>query len=516
MSPWRCRYNNRALAKFMGYVGWIPVTENSFFVFFLFNLHSSFFILQLRKDGVEMAGRYYKMLLPIFYIIDFVIILFAFYVSYILCFGWNKPLSLLPIYRLTLLYITPAWLVIALLFRTYREDHTTPYKNHLLRYAQSQFCFIFFLFGLIVVFRLHALSRLFIAYFIMFEIAITLIFHLARHKLILEYRKTGHNYLRIMLIGDAKLTNYISNWLPKHPEVGLRLEGVLSNAELEEINIKTLRAILVEKDIDYVIVVLSRRAEKLMPKIVSVADNIGIRVKIMAPPLYPVAGRTRFYKLAGIPIINLRNEPLEALHNRILKRILDIIISLTVLVTIHSWLTPIVGAIIRLTSKGPAIFRQKRVGKEGKKFVMYKFRTMGANHHKSEYDAFNGIGEITKDDDSRITPIGNLLRQTDIDEFPQFFNVFIGNMSVVGPRPHMVSEDIELQENLDKYPVRRYVKPGITGWAQINGYRGGTKDMALMQKRTDYDIWYVENWSFWLDIKVIATTFWQTINRKAH
>ena len=145
---------------------------------------------------------------------------------------------------------------------------------------------------------------------------------------------------------------------------------------------------------------------------------------------------------------------------------------------------------------------------------MYKFRTMTTDYRKRNEDPLAGIGEITKKDDDRLTPIGKWLRKTNIDEFPQLFNVFIGNMSLVGPRPHMVSEDNELEEKLEKYPVRRYVKPGITGWAQINGYRGGTKDMMLMQKRTDYDIWYLENWSFWLDIKIIAITLWQMIIAK--
>jgi len=318
-----------------------------------------------------------------------------------------------------------------------------------------------------------------------------------------------------MLVGNEnELTNHISNWILKHPEIGLKLEGILSNAELEENTSKTLKAIFNQKEIDYVIVVSPRKLEKQMPKIASIADNMGIRVKIMSPYLRTVAGRVNFDTLAGIPIINLRNEPLESFHNRILKRILDVTVSSIAIVTLHSWLTPLIGAIIRFTSKGPAIFRQKRIGKDGKEFIMYKFRTMTTDYRKRNEDPLAGIGEITKKDDDRLTPIGKWLRKTNIDEFPQLFNVFIGNMSLVGPRPHMVSEDNELEEKLEKYPVRRYVKPGITGWAQINGYRGGTKDMMLMQKRTDYDIWYLENWSFWLDIKIIAITLWQMIIAK--
>ncbi len=214
------------------------------------------------------------------------------------------------------------------------------------------------------------------------------------------------------------------------------------------------------------------------------------------------------------PVIQLRPSPLDYLHNRILKRLLDIIISSIVISAVHLWLTPSVGLAIRLTSRGPSIFCQKRIGKKGRKFTIYKYRTMTTDHHASKKAALSGIGEITQENDARLTSIGEWLRKTNIDELPQFFNVFLGNMSVVGPRPHMVSEDAELGERLEQYSLRRRVNPGITGWAQVNGYRGGTEDMALMQKRTDYDLWYIENWSLWLDIKVILRTFWLVFANK--
>lgn len=206
----------------------------------------------------------------------------------------------------------------------------------------------------------------------------------------------------------------------------------------------------------------------------------------------------------------MNSRPLDSPYNRTLKRILDVTISLPV-VAVHLLLMPWIGAAIRLTSRGSVIFRQKRVGKDGDEFVMYKFRTMNTDHHISKEDALAGIGDITEGGDGRITPIGQWLRRTGVDELPQFLNVLIGDMSIVGPRPHMISEDRELEEKLDRYTSRRRVKPGITGWAQVNGYRGGTRDMALMQKRTDHDIWYTENWSLRLDVKIIVATFWEVI-----
>ena len=151
-------------------------------------------------------------------------------------------------------------------------------------------------------------------------------------------------------------------------------------------------------------------------------------------------------------------------------------------------------------------------GRDGKVFRLYKFRTMFLT--KDMEIAKRGESLKTKQSDNRISWFGYLLRRTNLDEYPQFLNVFSGSMSTVGPRPHMVGEDISLENNLSRYRLRRLVKPGITGWAAINGLRGGTDDMQLMSKRTEYDIWYLENWSIWLDIKIIFVTIWQMITFK--
>ncbi len=245
-------------------------------------------------------------------------------------------------------------------------------------------------------------------------------------------------------------------------------------------------------------------------KTISVVGDTGSHSKILDPGLQEVDGD---FDSGSLLALVERPNPLDYLRNRILKRLLDILISLIVIFAIHLWLTPLVGLIIRLTSRGHSIFRQKRIGKNGSRFTIHKYRTMSNNHHASKEAALAGIGEITQENDARLTTVGKWLRKTNIDEFPQFFNVLLGNMSVVGPRPYMVSEDAELEQKIERYALRRRVKPGMTGWAQVNGYRGGTKDMALMQKRTDHDIWYIENWSFWLDIRIIVRTFWLVVVR---
>ena len=190
----------------------------------------------------------------------------------------------------------------------------------------------------------------------------------------------------------------------------------------------------------------------------------------------------------------------------LIKKVFDFLLSIFVCSTILWWFFPLVGLIIKLTSKGPVIIRQDRVGIDGSHFKCLKFRTMVSNKA-----AEKGYSHLTVKDDNRITLIGSILRSTNLDELPQFVNVLMGKMSVIGPRPHMVSEDQDIAEKIEKYRIRRFVKPGITGLAAIKGYRGGTENLKLMQKRIDYDIKYIEDWSILLDLKIALITFWQMI-----
>ena len=203
-----------------------------------------------------------------------------------------------------------------------------------------------------------------------------------------------------------------------------------------------------------------------------------------------------------IPVLSTRTEPLEHITNRVLKRAFDFVYSIGVVIFLLSWLIPILAVIIKLQSKGPVFFMQLRSGKDNKPFWCYKFRSMTINENTEHIQATKG--------DSRVTKIGAFMRKTSIDELPQFFNVLIGNMSIVGPRPHMIKHTEEYKAIVHQYMVRQLLKPGITGWAQVNGYRGETKDHKQMVKRVEHDIWYIENWSLMLDIKIIFLTIINT------
>ena len=205
----------------------------------------------------------------------------------------------------------------------------------------------------------------------------------------------------------------------------------------------------------------------------------------------------------GFNFISYRNVKLEQLNSRIYKRLFDIIFSSLVIVFILSWLYPILSVIIKFQSPGPVLFKQNRNGRNNAEFTCYKFRSMHINK-------LSDVKQAVKND-NRFIPIGAFIRRTNIDELPQFFNVLKGEMSVVGPRPHMLIQNIEYRKIIDTYMVRNFVKPGITGWAQIAGFRGETKEISQMETRVVKDIEYLEIWSFALDIKIILITIYLTI-----
>jgi lipopolysaccharide/colanic/teichoic acid biosynthesis glycosyltransferase len=205
-------------------------------------------------------------------------------------------------------------------------------------------------------------------------------------------------------------------------------------------------------------------------------------------------------------VLNLRKDPFENLLNRGVKRAFDLAFSLVVILAVFPWLFPLIALFIKLSSKGQVFFKQLRSGKGNRPFLCYKFRTMRLNSLSDKLQA-------TKND-SRITPIGRFLRNTSMDELPQFFNVFLGNMSVVGPRPHMLLHTEKYSKEINKYMARHFVKQGITGLAQVHGCRGETTDKSMMDKRIQWDLRYIENWSFYSDLKIIFLTLTEMLRGK--
>lgn len=321
-----------------------------------------------------------------------------------------------------------------------------------------------------------------------------------------KFRNRFLNPINTILIGKNNFTNFIlSN---SHITESMGIKGYYNFDEKENENfyignLDLLFDDLKFKKIDNIVLCDDSLHHDLYEEIMRIANKKMIRTYLI-PDFKHFSYNVDSLDLKhGIPIIKSMPEPLENYENQLIKRTFDIIFSSLVIIFLLSWLIPILGILIKLDSKGPIFFAQKRSGLKNEHFYCLKFRSMKVNKLANQKMA-------TKNDD-RITKLGLFLRKTSIDELPQFLNVFIGNMSIVGPRPHMVSQTKKYSRILDQYMVRHLIKPGITGWAQVMGARGEIYKDEDMNKRIKKDIWYIQNWSLFLDFKIIFLTVFNVI-----
>ncbi len=303
----------------------------------------------------------------------------------------------------------------------------------------------------------------------------------------------------------------ISEAINNKPEYGYDFIGFLDDFKINFENFEEFEKIVQEKNINDIIINLNSKNEENVKTVLLICDRLAINAHIVPEFYNLMSSRYQFSFLGDYPIVTVRTNPLDELQNRILKRLFDVLFSTLVTIFILSWLIPIVAVIIKLSSRGPIFFIQDRFGLNDNLFKCYKFRTM---YIKKMDDKFNPVTS----GDQRVTKIGKLLRKTNLDEIPQFINVLQGKMSVVGPRPHAINYNNTYSEYVEEIKLRHRIKPGITGWAQVNGYRGDVFDFEENKKRTkrriELDIWYIENWSFLHDIKIIIETVIQVISGK--
>lgn len=337
---------------------------------------------------------------------------------------------------------------------------------------------------------------------------IYIVWHVILRSTLKLYRRKGYNFKRIIIVGGGSKALSMYHEI-KSGEYGYKIMGVFSANEpvyapgCYQGKLAEIEKFCIENDVDEIYCTLSHSYETAIIKLVNFAESNMIRF-FLVPDFYSYIPRKLTLNfLQSTPVITIRPEPLQMLPNRLVKRVFDILFSLLVLTTVFPVIFIIVGALIKLTSPGPVFFKQLRTGFQGKEFYCYKFRSMKLNE---EADSI-----VAGESDSRITKIGAFIRRTSIDELPQFFNVLIGNMSVAGPRPHMIKQTKLYEQLIDKFMIRHVIKPGITGWAQISGYRGETRTIQQMEERLRRDVWYIENWSFILDIKIIVVTVIQIL-----
>lgn len=327
-------------------------------------------------------------------------------------------------------------------------------------------------------------------------------------------RRKGRNMRSILIVGAGKVGENFYNSIKNNPHFGYKLIGFLDDEKKPFLNgkylgtIDELERVLNNGHIDDVVIALPNQAVDTIDWVVKTCDMYPTRIKIIPDYFRYVSNKYDVSMFGRFPVVSVREDRLNQLHWRIIKRTFDLFVTLSVFVFLFSWLWPILFILQKLLNPGPIFYKAHRWGRNGEEFICYKFRSMIPESKNINED---GKHQHTSKTDKRITKFGRFLRKTNLDELPQLINVLKGEMSIVGPRPHDVKENIEIRNKIKSYMWRHISKPGLTGWAQVNGFRGGTSDMTLMQKRTEYDIWYIENWSIWLDLQIIALTAWRMI-----
>ena len=403
-----------------------------------------------------------------------------------------------------------AWLVLSFFLRTYAISHIHNFEIFTKRTIQEYLLWIIFLLTYLFFSRELSISRFFI-------IATTASFGLGLlinrfiYLGILSYfRRSNFLIKKILILGYNDTAKKLAHYFE---EDGLNMQ-ILGYIEDDEnvyelshypvlANISDTLQIAKKMDVQEIYSTITPEQNKGIYDLMYKSEEECIRFRIVPNLSVFITREVHIEYLGELPVLSLRKEPLDDIGNRIKKRILDLTVSLLVTIFILSWLIPIIGLIILLESGRPIFFKQKRTGKNKKPFYCWKFRSMKSN---KEAD----LKQATFNDD-RITTFGNFLRKSSLDEFPQFLNVLRGEMSLVGPRPHMLKHTSDYSKIVDEYMVRQFIKPGITGWAQINGYRGEITIPDQIKMRVHKDVWYLENWTLWLDIKILFLTVYYVL-----
>ena len=414
-----------------------------------------------------------------------------------------------------LIVIVPGCLMLYYAFNLYTAKRATVHKYEILNIFQANTVgLIILMAGWYMVSQIH-FSRLMMGYFYVLNIIFTTLGRSLIRILLQYFREKCYNLKYILLVGYSRAAEEYINRINGNPQWGYVVRGILDDSVPSGTlykgvkvlgRIGNLSYILPQSKLDEIAITLSLKDYDHLEQIVDMCEKSGVHTKFI--PDYNSLFPSRPYTedLMGLPVINIRHVPLSNTLNWIAKRIVDVITALAGLV-VSSPVMLAAAIAVGCTSRGPVIFKQERIGLHNKPFRMYKFRTMEVQKPSREAQGW------TTKNDPRVTRVGRFLRRTSIDELPQLFNILMGDMSVVGPRPERPQFVEKFKEEIPRYMVKHQVRPGLTGWAQINGYRGDTS----IKRRIEYDIFYIENWTMSFDIKIMFLTIFKGfINKNAY
>lgn len=451
-----------------------------------------------------MEDKYYSRLIKLLiFIVDFNLIQIVFNV--VNQFGYSSGISAIR-YTSFIIIFSLVWIIAGLANETYRISKFSPlqaiFRNltaTLALHAILLATIIFFL----DIYRFH------LSFFATVYVLTTVLIMSSRvaFKIVWRYLESmAIDHRNVVIVGTTRSGKALYDFFCTHEYSGYQCKGFfddqpdyqLIDRDLVIGNCGDIQQFCKAENISEIYFALPQRNEDLIPTLSAFADNNFMYLRIVPEFSKAVAQNYNIFLFDSVPVFTPRNEPLGISLNAAIKRVFDILFSLIIIFGIFPIAVPIIALAIRMDSKGPIIFKQMRRGKKNTLFECYKFRTMHTNA--------NPVQQAVKND-SRITRVGRFLRKSNLDELPQFINVLRGDMSVVGPRPHISKQD-EYAKTIVKYPFRYFVTPGITGYAQVNGFRGETSEPSLMEKRVEYDLKYMENWSLSFDLKIILQTVW--------
>lgn len=418
-------------------------------------------------------------------------------------------------YQGMLLVLIPVYLILYAKFNLYKpkryQNRSAEYKNLI----KANTCAIIFLLVYIVFMKMEHVPRSLIILHYVISMMATLTERFVIKSFLQHTRKKGHNLKHIIIIGFSTAAEAYIDRIKANPQWGYMIHGIFDdnlneNFQYKNIycigTIRDLEKFLQNSSMDEVAITLSLKEYNKLETIVNMCEKSGVHTKFIPDYYKFIPTNPVTEDLNGLPVINIRNVPLTNTVNKFIKRAIDIVGSL-VCIVIFSPIMAIVSILVKKSSPGPIIFCQERVGLHNKPFKMYKFRSMGVQPPSREATAW------TVHNDPRVTPVGRVIRKTSIDELPQLFNVLKGDMSLIGPRPERPLFVEKFKEEIPRYMIKHQVRPGMTGWAQVCGFRGDTS----IEGRIEHDIFYIENWTLAFDIKILfLTVFKGFVNKNAY
>lgn len=394
-------------------------------------------------------------------------------------------------YFSALFLIIPGYLLLYSIFQLYMPRRVKSYRKELMDIIRANgIGFMIFILVLYFIKQEH-FSRQMLCIFFFINISLEFASRYLIRTILWKMRKQGLNQKHILMIGESQMAEQYMDRLRENPKWGYQVFAHLKDEE-------KLERILEGNELDEVVIALRAEDYGKLERIVDVCEKAGVHTKMIPDFGNVISTRPYIEDVQGIPVIHVRRVPLNIMRNRAAKRVVDLI-GATVAIILFSPVMLLTVLVVALTEEGSVIYRQERVGLHNQVFYMYKFRSMIMQDEEKEK------AEWSTRNDPRITPVGKLIRRTSIDELPQLFNVLKGEMSLVGPRPERPQFVQKFRDEIPRYMVKHQVRPGMTGWAQINGYRGDTS----IEKRIEYDLYYIENWTMVFDMKILILTIFK-------